>query len=163
LTQQQVELEAVLTTLEQTPAAFEAALTKLGATGFERRPAADEWSPLEVLTHVRASDLIVSTRIWSALVRPDAVHPGLDEREYGDLLTRAGLPADDQVRAFTLRRQELLGLLRTLSDKDWNETVHTDFGEKSVLQVAVAMAAHETEHVSQLRAAATGTGSSATS
>jgi hypothetical protein len=162
VTQQVVDPRAVLSALEQTPAAFAAALTKLGATGFERRPAADEWSPLEVLTHVRASDLIVSTRIWSALVRPDAVHPGLDEREYGDLLTRAGLPADDQVRAFTLRRRELLGLLRGLSDDEWLAIVHTDFGERPVIDAAAAMAAHETEHVGQLRGAS-GAGSSAAS
>ena len=162
MTQHQVELDAVFSALGKTPAAFAAALTKLGATGFERRPAAEEWSPREVLTHVRASDLIVSARIWSALVRRDAIHPGFDERAYGDLLTRAGLSANHQVRAFTLRRRELLGLLRGLSDEEWLAMVHTDFGERSVMDVAVAMAAHETEHVGQLQAAS-GAGSTATS
>ncbi len=103
---------AEATLLAESPAVFGAALLDLGEAKFARRPTPDEWSPLEILRHVRASDLIVASRIWNVLTRPDGVHLGLDERKYGDLLARADVSAADQVQAFVLRRRELVGLLR---------------------------------------------------
>jgi hypothetical protein len=147
------EIEPAVTILAESPAKFEAALCHLGEAGFGRRPTPDEWSPSEVLRHVRASDLIVSSRIWNSLSRPDGVHPGLDERRYGDLLARAGLSAPDQVRAFILRRCELVGLLRGLSDHEWTTPVPTDFGEVLISRLTGDMALHEQEHLGQLAAA----------
>lgn len=146
-------VEVAVTTLAESPAEFEAALSHLGEAGFGCRPTPDEWSPSEVLRHVRASDLIVSSRIWNALTRPDAVHPGLDERRYVDLLVRAGLSTANQVRAFILRRRELVGLLRGLSDHEWTTPVRTDFGEVPLSRVTAGMASHEQEHLAQLAAA----------
>lgn len=139
-----------ITFLAESPAQFGAALSDLGEVKFGRRPAPDEWSPLEVLRHVRASDLIVASRIWNWLTRPDGVHLGLDERKYGDLLARADLSATDQVRAFILRRRELVGLLRELSSHEWTAPVWTDFGEVSILRLAGEMVLHEQEHLGQL-------------
>ncbi|MFZ0129051.1 MAG: DinB family protein [Candidatus Dormiibacterota bacterium] len=149
-------VEGCIAILAESPQQFEAALSHLGEAEFGRRPAPDDWSPLEVLRHVRASDLIVASRIWNWLIRPDGVHLGLDERTYGDLLARAGLSAADQVRAFTLRRRELVGLLLGLSNHEWTSSVQTDFGEVSMLRLAGDMASHEQEHLGQLaRAVAT--------
>jgi hypothetical protein len=146
--------EPSVTLLAETPRNFEEALAILGEAGFNRRPTLEDWSPLEVLRHVRASDLVVSSRIWSALTGTNGVHPGLDERRYGDLLARAGLSAADQVRVFALRRQELIDLLRQLSEDEWMVTVRTDFGEAPVARVTAAMVSHEQEHLDQLATAA---------
>jgi DinB superfamily len=146
-------VEAGIAILGQSPGHFEAALAHLGEARFGRRPAPDDWSPLEVLMHVRASDLIVASRIWNWLTRPDGVHLGLDERKYGDLLARAGLSATDQVRAFTLRRRELVGLLSGLSNQEWTSPVRTDFGEVSILRLVGGIASHEQEHLRQLAGA----------
>jgi hypothetical protein len=143
-------VEATITALAESPEQFEAALSPLGEAQFSRQPAPAEWSPLEILRHVRASDLIVGSRIWNCLTRPDGVHLGLDERRYGDLLARAGLSAADQVRAFTLRRSELVGLLRGLSSHEWTSSVRTDFGDVSMLRLAGDIASHEHEHLGQL-------------
>ena len=144
---------AEATLLAESPAVFGAALLDLGEAKFARRPTPDEWSPLEILRHVRASDLIVASRIWNVLTRPDGVHLGLDERKYGDLLARADVSAADQVQAFVLRRRELVGLLRGLSSREWTAPVQTDFGEVSILRLAGDMASHEQEHLGQLAAA----------
>lgn len=69
---------------------------------------------------------------------------------YGDLLARAGLVAADQVRAFTLRRRELVGLLLRLSNHEWTSAVRTDFGEVSIFRLAGDMASQEQEHLGQL-------------
>jgi len=145
--------EVEITILAESPAQFGAALSDLGEAKFGRRPGPDEWSALEVLRHVRASDLIVASRIWNWLTRPDGVHLGLDERKYGDLLARADLSAADQIQAFILRRRELVGLLSGLSSHEWTAPVWTDFGEVSILRLAGDMASHEQEHLGQLAAA----------
>jgi DinB superfamily len=141
----------LLERLAACPQAFASSLAQWGAAAFERRPAPDEWSPLEILLHVRAADTIISARIWAVLVRPDAVFPGLDERSYGQLLARGRLPATDQVTAFKLRRLELLGLLETLADAEWALLLRTDFGECPLEQYIAGLATHEDEHLSQLR------------
>ena len=143
-----------VTILAESPAQFGAALSDLGEAKFGRRPTPDEWSPLEILRHVRASDLIVASRIWNCLTRPDGIHLGLDERKYGDLLARADLSAADQVQAFILRRRELVGLLQGLSSDEWTAPVWTDVGEVSVLRLTSEMASHEQEHRGQLAEAA---------
>jgi hypothetical protein len=140
--------------LAETPRRFESELAILGEPGFGRRPTPDEWSPLEVLRHVRASGLVVSSRIWSSLTGTQGVHPSLDERKYGDLLARVGLSAADQIRVFVLRRREPIDLLWRLSDDEWMVTVRTDLGEAPISRVTVEMASHENEHLDQLARAA---------
>lgn len=135
------------------PRSFRSSPFELDEAKFGRRPTPDEWSPLEVLRHVRASDLIVASRIWNWLTRPDGIHLGLDERKYGDLLARADLSAADQIQAFSLRRRELVGLLRGLASHEWTAPVRTDFGEVSILRLAGDMASHEQEHLGQLAVA----------
>jgi len=149
--------------LAESPDQFGAALSDLGEGKFGRRTAPDEWSPLEILRHVRASDLIVASRIWNVLTRPDGVQLGLDERKYGDLLARADLSAADQVQAFILRRRELVGLLRRLSSHEWTAPVRTDFGEVSILRLAGDMTSHEQEHLGQLAAAVDALGTATSS
>jgi uncharacterized damage-inducible protein DinB len=142
----------VVAQLAAIPSKFASALDQLGEGAFHVPPAEGEWSALDVLQHVRASDYILSARIWNALVRADAVYPGIDEVRYVDLLRRAGLSPREVLQAFTVRRRELIGLLRDLSAEEWTTDIITDFGSGDLRQRCASLLGHEQEHVGQLRA-----------
>ena len=144
--------EDLIKQLAGTPAAFESALARLGEEGFEKRPAETEWSALEVLQHVRASDYIISSRVWNALVRGDAVYPGLDEVRYLELLQRAALPPREVLTAFAIRRRELVGLLGDLAHEEWATVITTDFGSADLRERCSRLLEHELEHFGQLNA-----------
>jgi uncharacterized damage-inducible protein DinB len=146
------EAEHLIAQLTAVPAKFASALERLGEDAFQRAPAEGEWSALDVLQHVRASDYILSARIWNALVRADAVYPGIDEVRYLELLRRAALPPREVVQAFAVRRRELVGLLRDLSAEEWMTEITTDFGSGDVRERCASLLGHEQEHLGQLRA-----------
>jgi hypothetical protein len=132
--------------LSSTPGRFRSAYERLGESEFSRRPSDETWSPLDVLVHLRASDAILTGRIWSVLVQPDSLFALMDERQYGELIRRSGLPPLVQIDSFTLRRQELVGLLRSLSDNEWAATIWST----PLWQLVTSMPEHEQEHLTQL-------------
>jgi hypothetical protein len=57
----------------------------------------------------------MSTRVFQILVREGAPLPAFDERAWGGLLAASGIPLEDQVAEFALRRAELVATLRSLT------------------------------------------------
>ena len=142
------DVDRSVTYLSATPGHFQRALESLGEARFSQQNRADQWSPLDILIHLRSADAILTTRIWTALVQPDSVFASMDERRYGDLLTRAGLSAAEHVAAFNLRRSELVGLLRSLSADEWETTVW----RAPLWRLVTDLPDHEAEHLNQLEA-----------
>jgi hypothetical protein len=113
------------------------------------------WSVREIVEHVRASDAIMTPRIYQVLARDRPPLPGFDERAWAALAARAEVPLDAQLAAFAIMRAELCGLLRTLSPAEWARSgVHEERGEVAVIDIARRIASHEDEHVAQVEAAA---------
>ena len=119
--------------------------------GVSVAPEPDGWSILQILVHVRASDAVLGNRILSLAAGCAGIYPSVDERRLGALLGRSGLSLDDQVALFTLRRTELLELLRSLTAPEWLQSgTHEIHGSISVLGVCEALADHEREHAAQI-------------
>src|SRR5258705_7485515 len=103
-----------LEVLRRTPAAFKDAFDLLGAAQFALPPTPDEWSPAQILTHVRAADAVIAPRVMQVLVRPGVTLADYDERSVGDRLARVQAPVNEAISAFGARRSELVALLGTL-------------------------------------------------
>jgi hypothetical protein len=145
-----VDLDA----LRATPEAFAAALDQLGMQRFTEPPAPGEWSPAEILTHVRAADTVIAPRVTQVLARPGVILPDLDERAVGDLLARVAPTPEEAVVAFRHRRSDLVALLMTLSDAEQALTgEHETRGRVTVDDIVRALVDHEREHLAQLDAA----------
>lgn len=130
----------------------------LGAVAHQPpRPRPDpgtDWTAADVLLHMRATDAILATRIPQILARPHLPMADLDDRAYGEALARAGLTVAQQLDAFAARRAELVALLRTLRPADWSLTgQHELRGPISVRELAIWIAEHEAEHLSQIEQA----------
>lgn len=94
----------------------------------------------------------MTPRVFAVLVRERPPLPGLDERAWASIIARAELPLHAQLAVFALQRAELTGVLRRLSDHQWQRTgIHETLGEGSVLAICERIAAHEEEHLAQIR------------
>jgi len=119
-----------------------------------RRPAGGEWSAADVLTHLRASDAIILTRVPQILVRPGLPLVGLNEEVYARVLDRAGLSVVEQVQAFAARRGELVALLRALAPEEWALAGrHEEHGDVTIRGLVERVVPHEAEHLAQIEAA----------
>ena len=143
-----------LDALGRTPDAFQAALTTLGPRRFVQQPATGEWSPAEILTHVRAADAVIAPRIMQVLVRPGVALTAFDEREVGVRLARAQIAAVHAIAVFKARRTELVALLATVTDEE--RRLHGNHEAKGAVTIADLynhLAQHEREHLAQLETA----------
>jgi hypothetical protein len=132
---------------------IETRIPELASAAGDRRSGSNDWSPVEIFRHLRASDQIVSNRMWAALVRPDAVFVDLDERKYAVYLARTGISLEHEVELFVLERKGFIGLLGQLSNEEWGTLVRTDVAEHSLYAWLIGLAVHEREHLAQLRSA----------
>ena len=135
--------------LAQAPTWLRAALS-FGLGGASTH-SSGHWGVADIIQHVRAADAILSPRVFQILVRDGAPLPAFDERAWGELLANAGIPLDQQVAEFTLRRAELVAVLRTLTQEQWQSCgQHEVTGLVSVAAVCRGIADHEAEHRAQL-------------
>lgn len=110
-----------------------------------------EWSLADVVYHLRASDAIVATRIMQIVVRPGSPLTAYDDVLWAKALRTAAIPLDEQRLEFELRRTELIGVLRNLSEDQWQLSgEHEVRGPMTVAQIAAMIAEHEAEHRAQV-------------
>jgi hypothetical protein len=150
---------ALVDALAATPGRLRGLLGALSGERARPRPGAGDWTPVDVLLHVRASDAILAPRIPQILARPGVPMADIDDRAYGDVLARAGLTVAEQVEAFGARRAELVALLRALRPEEWSATgQHELRGPITIRDLVAWIAEHEAEHLAQIEAALSATG-----
>ncbi|MDQ6695360.1 MAG: DinB family protein [Chloroflexota bacterium] len=148
------QIEDILTRLGAAPARFTRAFY-----GFEEAKSSngkvhelnDEWSPTEVLAHVRASNDIMEARLFSILVRDDPHMLAYDDQRWRDVAQYNSLPPSESLEIMRLRRKELVNALRAISQEDWTRTgTHELSGTQSLIDIAMRIADHEDEHCAQI-------------
>jgi hypothetical protein len=149
-----MEPAASISALAATADRLRALFADLPDQAARRAPATGEWSPMDALTHIRASDAIIAPRVWQILVRPGVRFPGFDEARWRSFVARADEPLADQLAAFLARRAELVALLRTLTPDEWESRgEHEEFGSVTVRTlVERGIVHHEAEHLAQIEA-----------
>ena len=112
-----------------------------------------EWSAVDVLAHLRASDDILSPRLIAILVREEPTLPAFDDRRWGEVMGYAESDFQELLAAFTFRRAELVRVLRSLSPNDWQRAgQHEARGRITLLETLRHLVEHEVEHCLQLEA-----------
>lgn len=138
----------LISELEKAPRWLTATAERL--SGAEDGTTEGEWSFAELVSHIVASDVIVSSRVMQVLVRPGVVLPGFDERRWAEIATRSGASIEEQLKLFIGTRMHLIKLLRDLDEEEWKwKGIHEEAGEISILQIVQKLASHEAEHVAQ--------------
>jgi DinB superfamily len=110
-----------------------------------------EWGVGEIVAHLRASDAILSARVFQVLVREGVMMAGFDERAWGELYAAASVPLAEQLDHFALRRGELVAVLRSLSAEQWLRSgEHEQLGTQTVADICGKIVEHEGEHRAQV-------------
>jgi hypothetical protein len=145
------DIERLLSWLASAPGRFEAAISRLEDADSVTSAGPDEWSPADVLAHVRASQDILEPRIFQILVRDNPPLPAFDDRLWAEVARYVTLPVIESLEAMRLRRNELVRALRAISEADWQRTgTHELRGPLTVFAIASHIADHEEEHVAQI-------------
>jgi len=146
-------LASARTELARLPAVLDALLAGLDGTAWRQRPAATEWSPVEIVCHLRDEE----TEDFGARLHVIAdgggrfvpIDPGRwpDERAYRDADPTTALAA------FRARRAATLAFLETLAPGRLHHAVsHRGFGALSGLDLLAAWVTHDRLHLAQLAA-----------
>lgn len=143
---------AMLAVLESTPAVLAALCADRGDEALALRPMADEWSPVEVLCHLRDVEQEVNLPRVSKVAHENNpflagqdTDPWAEERDY---LHQDPVQA---LSSFTQARIELVTQLRSLDAQGWNRPArHAIFGPTLLHELVNIIAAHDRLHVQQV-------------
>ena len=157
--------------LRATPAALARRLDGRDAAALSRAPAPGQWSPLEIVCHLRDVEELFQLRFHTMLAmdapviltftaRPEdlrrwgipegAVHPLDPDRWAEERQDRRSDPAA-ALAAFTQRRGEVLRLLDGLAPGEWARIGrHSVRGPLPIAAWAASLAGHDDNHLDQL-------------
>jgi hypothetical protein len=114
-------------------------------------PAEAEWSAAAIFAHLRASDDIITPRVYALLARDNPPLAAYDDRRWAEVAGYEQADFQSSLAVFTFRRAELVALLRRITPADWQRTgLHEARGVISVLEVVTHLVEHEEEHCAQL-------------
>ncbi len=115
----------------------------------------DEWSPNDVLAHIRACCDVWGGNIAKILANDHPTFAGMNPRTW---MKRTDYPEwrfEEALRAFSAQREELLSTLDALTPDDWERTAFvTSYGtvgfDRTLRSYASQLAKHERTHVRQI-------------
>jgi hypothetical protein len=116
------------------------------------RPAPEKWSVNEILAHLAEDELTSTWRYRQMIENPGVELAGFDQ----DLWARLGdyiawTPAE-ALEMFRLLRDANLRMLRGLTAEQWEcHGTHAERGRMTVRGLARHMAAHDCNHIDQIR------------
>lgn len=146
--------EQVLSVLAEGPPRITAVCEGVADDRLHARPTSEEWSPNEVLAHLRSC-----ADVWGdcirAILRED--RPTLKAVNPRTWIEQTTYRTDDfrpSLVAFTAQRQQLLALLHPLPPEAWERSARVVGAgrplERSVLSYAQWLATHERPHLKQI-------------
>ena len=145
------EREEILKVLRATPTVLRRLVRGLDDGTWRRRPAAGEWSILEVVAHLADTDERALGRVRRMLAEGEPLLPGFDqvalavERRYNEMD-----PAEELDRFETLRGEHV-AVLEGLDDTGWRRRgVHSEQGPVDVQLYETHCAGEDVDHLAQI-------------
>jgi FMN phosphatase YigB (HAD superfamily) len=144
--------EALLYSLESTPAVLDNFIRTLEPAEWTERPKENEWALVEILCHLRDLDVDVNLpRALTLMTEDNAFIAGQDtdpwakERQY---IKQDGLAA---FKDFVTARMKLIGILKSLSREGWDRRArHTIFGPTRLQELVSFIAEHDRTHIQHI-------------
>lgn len=120
-------------------------------------PQPDEWSPDDVMAHIRACCDVWGGNMATILADEHPTFAGMNPRTWMKRTDYPEWPFEEALRAFSAQREELLSTLDALTPDDWERTATvTSYGqanERTLRSYASYLAKHERAHVGQVERA----------
>jgi hypothetical protein len=140
--------------LRVTPSQVARLLTGASRVVLTTRPALGKWSVLEIVAHLADAELALSWRIRNAIAAPGVALAWWDESVWAERLGYQNIPWRASVGRFKALRLANLALLRSLPLTAWDACygTHATRGRQSVRDFVTLEAAHDLNHLRQIRA-----------
>jgi hypothetical protein len=169
--------DSIIGRLAQTPRELAGALEGRADHELSRRPDAQNWSATEIVCHLRDVEELFQVRFHTILAVHEppifvlgasaselmpwrvggAIGHPLDPVRWAEERQYVRNDPHEARAAFARRREEVLTLLRSLSAKDWQRIgVHPARGRLTLRDWVASLAAHDDNHLDQLRRALDG-------
>ena len=142
----------LLKALRETSHAMESLLWNLDDDALDRRPSQDEWSAIELISHMTEMERRYIDRL-ERMVRLD--EPRISAFDGDSIETQ--IPIDtttafELMDEFGVLRRQCVYLLWSLEEYDWQRVgVHPYLGPLTIMQVTREMNEHDLAHLWQLR------------
>jgi FMN phosphatase YigB (HAD superfamily) len=142
---------ALLAVLRSTPAAL-ATLLRQKPENLAKQPTPKEWSPAEVLCHLRDVDAEVNlSRLRKVLSEENPFIPGQDTDKWAEARKYYLQDGWQALADFIQARIQVLGILENLPAEGWNRPArHAIFGPTSIQELVKIIAEHDILHVQQV-------------
>ncbi len=112
----------------------------------------DEWSPRQLLIHLIDTEYAYGFRYRLIMAEKDPVITPYDQEMWVSTFTYGSLDATQLIRAFIPIRRVNLELLTTVDTKLFDKPAnHPQYGTITVGQMIPHAAAHDTNHLQQIR------------
>jgi hypothetical protein len=117
-----------------------------------RRPAPGKWSVGAILAHLAEDELVSSWRYRQMIEHCGATLPGFEQDEWARLGDYDSWAPREALEMFRLLREANLRLFRRLTPEEWQRWgLHAERGRITVQDLARHMAAHDVNHIDQVR------------
>ncbi len=116
------------------------------------KPAATEWSALEIVQHCQDSETFAATRIRLLLAEPDPVIVGYDQDAWVRTFACDTLAAEDAFSVIAAVRKSTHRLIEQLHDWQWEASGrHTESGPYTAHDWLAIYGVHLHDHANQIR------------
>lgn len=146
--------EELLEQLATMPRRLRELLSGRDAPALQRRAVIGDWSPIEVCRHLRDITQVYGMRFKWMILQDDPFLPNYDEDRWVAESPDGPGEIESMLREIEAYRGETLRLLRSMPSGGWSRTGrHEVLGTVELEEYARHQAAHEEQHLAQLRAA----------
>lgn len=137
----------------QTAPELEKLVAGVPAEKLSRRPTPDRWSINEVLAHLAEAEVTSTWRYRQMLEHDGCSLPGFDQNLWTRLGSYASRKPEDSLTQFRLLRDANLQMFDQLTPEEWKKHgIHTERGRMTVRELAVQIAGHDINHLTQIKA-----------
>ncbi|HVM96647.1 MAG TPA: DinB family protein [Candidatus Acidoferrales bacterium] len=147
-----VEGRDPLSMQREAPKTIAALINGVCADELKQRPDPDRWSVVEIIAHMAEDELSSSWRYRQMIEHNGAPLLGFDQDLWAKLGDYQSWEPQDALAMYRLLREANLRLLEKLTPKQWEcSGVHAERGPMTVRQLARHMAAHDINHIQQIK------------
>ena len=142
------ELIAVLAGTPKRLARLAARLTPRSSVA---RPAADKWSPKEIVCHLADCELVYGCRYRKIICEPNAKLLAFDQDAWARQLRYQAQLLKEALAAFSSLRAAHVSLFKSLPGECWDKAgEHSEYGIVRLRELAGHIAQHDVSHITQL-------------
>ena len=121
------------------------------ASKLRKRPAADKWSPGEIVAHLGDAEIVIAFRMRLILGAPGSPIAAYDQGSWATSGHYEKRDPRKSVEQFSVVREANLALLKSLTPEQWKQYgMHSERGQETIEQMVRMTAGHDINHVQQI-------------